>query len=215
MADDGEWHTVTSSKSSAPVQTATPSPAPATSSGQSAASKSRRKFRHRITTPKQTSGTTSKQHKHSPSSNKEKSTTTANPFHHHEEEDSADEEEDDGQVDPIDLPVPPYHTSIITSCPLEDCESPIPFLDTTSLVKHLRSDHKLAFKNLHYMYMALDAYLSRWAKELSKKSITEYGQLDEEVYVIDPEKCNLDKEIREDMQRAKLVSWCFCLVNNA
>ncbi|KAG1087323.1 hypothetical protein G6F42_020650 [Rhizopus arrhizus] len=58
------------------------------------------------------------------------------------------------------------------------------------------------------MYMALDAYLARWAKELTAKPVTEYAQLESfdnrQVYVIDPEKCALDKEIREDMQRAKL-----------
>lgn len=123
------------------------------------------------------------------------------------EEDDSDEEEDDGQVDPIDLPVPPYHTTIVVSCPLDDCESSAPFLDTTALVKHLKEDHKLAFKNLHHMYMALDSYLARWAKELAGKPIAEFGQPDKtekDVYVIDPEKCELDKEIREVMQRAKL-----------
>ncbi|KAI9258366.1 hypothetical protein EDC94DRAFT_613560 [Helicostylum pulchrum] len=188
MADDGEWHTVTNSK-----HTATPAP--------SQPSKARRKSRHRIVTPKQPV----KQQQ--PSIQKETNKkTTSNPFHAVEDDDSDDEEED-GQVDPIDLPVPPYHTAILISCPLADCESPIPFLDTTSLVKHLKEEHKLLFKNLHHMYMALDSYLNRWAKELEGKSVGEFGQLDTEekdVYVINPEKCQLDKKIREEMQRVKL-----------
>lgn len=161
MADDGEWHTVTNSK-----HTATPAP--------SQPSKARRKSRHRIVTPKQPV----KQQQ--PSIQKETSKkTTSNPFHAVEDDDSDDEEED-GQVDPIDLPVPPYHTTILVSCPLADCESPIPFLDTTSLVKHLKDEHKLLFKNLHHMYMALDSYLNRWAKELEGKSVSDFGQLDTE-----------------------------------
>lgn len=211
MADDGEWHTVTNSKTTVANNAATVT----TSNANSQHSKSRRKSRHKI-------APTTKQPQQK-ETNKEKK--SSNPFHA-VEEDESDEEEEDGQADPIDLPVPPYHTAIIISCPLEDCESPIPFLDTTSLVKHLKEEHKLLFKNLHHMYMALDSYLTRWAKELSKKPITEYGYIDpsEEngkyivvaiiifillmlyiVYVIDPEKCSLDKEIREDMQRAKLV----------
>lgn len=169
MAEDGEWHTVTNNKSAATVVPPPPQP-----------SKARRKSRHRITTPKQPSSkqTTTKENSKSVSATKENS-KSVNPFHAVEDDDS-DEEEEDGQVDPIDLPVPPYHTSIIISCPLQGCESPIPFMDTTSLVKHLKEDHYLSFKNLHHMYMALDSYLNRWAKEFEKKPISEYGQLDKE-----------------------------------
>lgn len=190
MADDGEWHTVTSNKHtiSSPAVAATPS-----NNNNNSQQNARRKSRHRIHTPKQaaaSSSSTQKRHQHSHTKEKktvtsttapvttEATTTTENPFHSIDEDDSEGEEENDGQVDPIDLPVPPYHTSIMISCPLQDCESPMPFLDTTSLVKHLKEQHKLAFKNLHHMYMALDAYLARWAKELNKASITEFGQLD-------------------------------------
>ncbi|KAI7894529.1 uncharacterized protein EV154DRAFT_498083 [Mucor mucedo] len=210
MAEDGEWHTVTNNKGAATV--APPS--------QPQPSRARRKSRHRITPPKQASSKqptkeksvpTHKEHSkavptHKDQSKAASSTKSVNPFHA-AEDDESDEEEEDGQVDPIDLPVPPYHTSIIISCPLEGCESPIPFMDTTSLVKHLKEDHHLMFKNLHHMYMALDSYLNRWAKEFEKKSITDYAQPDSDdsnVYVIDPESCDLDKKIREDMQRVKL-----------
>jgi hypothetical protein len=175
MSDDGEWHTVTNSKAHA-----APAPAP------TPASKTRRKSRPHIKSNNKPKQPTKQQHH----ANKEKKpnnsnasvsncsgTIVSNPFHAVEDDDS-EEEEDDGQVDPIDLPVPPYHTTVIVSCPLEDCESPIPFMDTTSLAKHLRKDHKIVFKNLHHMYMALDAYLSRWAKELVRKPLTELGQLE-------------------------------------
>lgn len=175
MADDGEWHTVTSNKHTA---AATPS------NNNAQHSKGRRKSRHKITTtPKSNSAVKQQQQQQQQSTithnnkTKEKKLEISNPFHAVEEDDS-DEEEDDGQVDPIDLPVPPYHTTIVVSCPLDDCESSAPFLDTTALVKHLKEDHNLAFKNLHHMYMALDSYLARWAKELAGKPITEFGQPD-------------------------------------
>lgn len=174
MSDDGEWHTVVNSKATPVHATSLPATIQA--------SKTRRKSRSHIkSTNKPRQSQANKQHH----TNKEKKSVSAanrntavvNPFHAVEDDDS-EEEEDDGQVCPIDLPVPPYHTSIIVSCPLEDCESPIPFMDTTSLAKHLREDHKLVFKDFHHMYMALDAYLSRWSKELVKKSVKEFGQLE-------------------------------------
>ncbi|CAO0795310.1 unnamed protein product [Mucor circinelloides] len=231
MADDGEWHTVTSNKhthSTAADASNTSNPKNAHAAPSQQASKTRRKSRHKVNAPKQQQqqhakdGNNHKKPISTSATNATRSTkpstrshhsghdtsASSNPFHAAAEDDDSDEEEDDGQVDPIDLPVPPYHTTIVVSCPLSDCDSPIPFLDTTSLVKHLKGEHKLMFKNLHHMYMALDAYLARWAKELTAKPVTEYAQLESfdnrQVYVIDPEKCALDKEIREDMQRAKL-----------
>lgn len=201
MADDGEWHTVTSNKhthSTAADASNTSNPKNAHAAPSQQASKTRRKSRHKVNAPKQ------QQQQHAKDGNNHKKPTStsatnatrstkpstrshhsghdtsasSNPFHAAAEDDDSDEEEDDGQVDPIDLPVPPYHTTIVVSCPLSDCDSPIPFLDTTSLVKHLKGEHKLMFKNLHHMYMALDAYLARWAKELTAKPVTEYAQLE-------------------------------------
>ncbi|KAF7724593.1 hypothetical protein EC973_000901 [Apophysomyces ossiformis] len=130
-----------------------------------------------------------------------------NPYHLPDDDDTEEDEEEDDRSDPIDLPVPPYHTTIVISCPFQSCPSMEPFLDTTSLVNHLRSVHHIVFKNLHHMYMALDAYLSRWATELVRKPLVEYGYEDVEengVYIVDPDKCVLDKEIRDEMQREKL-----------
>ncbi|KAI7901828.1 uncharacterized protein BX663DRAFT_512541 [Cokeromyces recurvatus] len=212
MIEDNEWHTVTSHKTTHPNSQANSSPS----------SNTRRKSKHKIPIVKQQQQqqpqkqhATSKSHKdkkthpHSSSNHRRHHAVnhpTSNPFHAADDDDSDEEEENDEQIDPIDLPVPPYHTTIVISCPFQGCNSPIPFVDTTSLVKHLKDDHQLVFKNLHHMYMALDTYLSRWAKEFENKSISEIGELDtnNNVYVINPEKCALDKKIREDMQRAKL-----------
>ncbi|KAI8356588.1 hypothetical protein EDC96DRAFT_576750 [Choanephora cucurbitarum] len=192
MSEDGEWHTVTSSKHAPVVQ-------PKTTTNNHGRRKSKAKLPpNKHTKDKKPNPTPQKPRRVSHTHEK-----NVNPFHAAEEDDS-EEEEEDGQIDPIDLPVPPYHTTIVVSCPFEGCESPAPFLDTTSLVQHLKSDHQLVFKNLHHMYMALDTYLSRWSKEFLQKPIETYAELDEEVYIIDPEKCALDKEIREDMQRARL-----------
>ncbi|KAG0189346.1 hypothetical protein DFQ28_003514 [Apophysomyces sp. BC1034] len=103
-----------------------------------------------------------------------------NPYHLPEDDDTEEDEEDDGRPDPIDLPVPPYHTTIVINCPFDSCPSVEPFLDTTSLATHLRSEHHIAFKNFHHMYMALDAYLNKWATELTRKLLTEYSYEDPE-----------------------------------
>ncbi|KAI9478839.1 MAG: hypothetical protein EXX96DRAFT_595937 [Benjaminiella poitrasii] len=213
MAEDNEWHTVTSHK----VTHAHPQ-APASSQS----SNMRRKSKHKINVtkqqnPQQKQTTASKPHRdnkkqpHSHSSSQQRrhhhtnQQTSRNPFHAADDDDSEEEEEEnDEQIDPIDLPVPPYHTTIVIFCPFQGCDSPVPFVDTTSLVKHLKEDHQIVFKNLHHMYMALDTYLSRWAKEFQQKPMNDFAELDNNVYTIDPEKCTLDKDIREDMQRAKL-----------
>ncbi|KAI8877085.1 hypothetical protein K501DRAFT_230806 [Backusella circina FSU 941] len=189
MEDDGEWHTVTNSKTVPP---------PATQKKSSSKSNpSRRKSKHRVQVKKPQQQPAVKKSVES----------GGNPYHMTVDDDDSDEEEDDGLPDPIDLPVPPYHTSIIISCPFQDCERPAPLIDTTSLVQHLKQEHKLMFKNLHHMYMALDSYLQRWAKEFDSAPASDFGKPDPEdnqVYVIDPETCALDKEIREVMQREKL-----------
>ncbi|KAI7854781.1 hypothetical protein BDC45DRAFT_535353 [Circinella umbellata] len=134
---------------------------------------------------------------------------TQNPYHLPENADDSNDEgdEEDDVNDPIDDPVPPYHTTILTVCPLPDCPSDRPFLDTTSLTEHFKVDHKLSFKNLHHMYIALDSYLKRWGELLRSKPITEYGtpdSTDNDVYIIDPRKCELDQKLRAEMQRHAL-----------
>ncbi|KAI8100144.1 uncharacterized protein BX664DRAFT_322990 [Halteromyces radiatus] len=128
-----------------------------------------------------------------------------NPYHLPEDDDSDVEEEDEDQVDPIDIPLPPYHITLVINCPFDDCSAVAPFLDTTALVQHLKTEHSLVFLNLHHMYMALDAYLSRWASVLrTGDTLQEHAVLDTDVYVIDPSQSDLDKKIREDIQLEKL-----------
>lgn len=105
-----------------------------------------------------------------------------NPYHLPEEDDSdiEEEEEDDDQIDPIDIPLPPYHITLVINCPFDNCSAMEPFVDTTALVQHFKSDHQLVFRNLHHMYMALEAYLNRWAKIFQKESIKEHGVLEDE-----------------------------------
>lgn len=85
-------------------------------------------------------------------------------------------DEDDNSPDPIDQPIPPYHVSTFILCPFQQCPVSEPFLDTTALVTHFRNEHHLVFANLHHMYMALDQYINRWAKELESKPVSEFGK---------------------------------------
>jgi hypothetical protein len=102
-----------------------------------------------------------------------------NPFDLPDDDDNDDDdEEDDGSPDPIDMPLPPYHTTIIVSCPFDNCSAVIPFSDTTSLVQHIKNEHQLAFRNIHHMYMALEAYLQKWAQIIRGKDLKDYGVLE-------------------------------------
>lgn len=174
MADDTEWHTVSNHKHIAPPTTTNQQP------------KNRRHSKPKIQAKQQQQQLANTKEK-KPSGYKKKTgkkkvqqkpkNTEANPFHAAEEDSNGEEEEEEEDtVDPIDLPLPPYHTATFVSCLFDDCESPAPFLDTTSLVTHLKNDHALVFKNLHHMYNSLNAYLQRWAKELEKKSLSELGE---------------------------------------
>ncbi|CAO3653389.1 unnamed protein product [Cunninghamella echinulata] len=131
-----------------------------------------------------------------------------NPYHLPEEGESdieEEDEEDDDQIDPIDIPLPPYHITLVLNCPFVDhCSAMEPFMDTTALVQHFKSDHQLVFRNLHHMYMALEAYLNRWARIFQKESIPDHAILEDEVYVIDPAESKIDKTIRDEIQREKL-----------
>ncbi|GAB5592801.1 hypothetical protein Unana1_07701 [Umbelopsis nana] len=133
-----------------------------------------------------------------------------NPFDLPEDDDNDnDDEEDDGSPDPIDLPLPPYHTTIIVSCHFDNCSAVAPFSDTTSLVQHIKSEHQLAFKNIHHMYMALEAYLHRWTDIVKDRNLEDFGVREtmdgKDIFVIDPEQCSIDKELRDEMQKDKLA----------
>ncbi|RUS21796.1 hypothetical protein BC937DRAFT_91438 [Endogone sp. FLAS-F59071] len=118
--------------------------------------------------------------------------------------DSGGDESDDTPA-PIDIPLPPYHTTIVVLCPFDDCPAVAPFTDTTALVKHLKEQHHVMFCDIHHMYIALDRYISHWAKEVQTKGLEAIGVKDnEDVYIIDPKMSAEDKELRDTLQREKL-----------
>ncbi|KAI8394224.1 uncharacterized protein BYT42DRAFT_487161 [Radiomyces spectabilis] len=131
-----------------------------------------------------------------------------NPYHLPDDDDSTSEdEEEDDRPDPVDMPVPPYHTNIVINCPFDNCDLVAPIVDTTALIKHIKDEHNIVFKNLHHMYMALDSYLARWATELRQQPLATFASKcpnEDNVYIIDPAHCELDKKIREEMQKNKL-----------
>ncbi|ORE09300.1 hypothetical protein BCV72DRAFT_66514 [Rhizopus microsporus var. microsporus] len=230
MAEDTEWHTVSNHKHATHHPTSPPqnrnrrqskpkihSHQTATGSNSGKDKKPANKTSESGKPQASKSATThSKKHSHGKKPQPKRSTSVkkpaasrgkSNPFHAAEQDEESEEEDAEGHIDPIDLPVPPYHTTTFVTCPFDNCETPAPFLDTTSLVTHLKQAHKLVFKNLHHMYNSLDAYLQQWAKELENKPLEEYGQTDpqeEGIYIISPEKCSLDKEMREKINRTKL-----------
>ncbi|OZJ02337.1 hypothetical protein BZG36_04592 [Bifiguratus adelaidae] len=113
-----------------------------------------------------------------------------------EASESSDEEEEET--------LPPYHTTCFVPCPFQSCSAENIYTDTTSLVTHLESEHHLKFKDIHHMYMTLDAYLHRWAKIEEHQSINDLVPAMEGLTVIDPDVVPLDKEIRETLQKQKL-----------
>ncbi|CDS13563.1 hypothetical protein LRAMOSA05739 [Lichtheimia ramosa] len=200
MEDSGEWCTVPTKGNHHDNKNKTQRPAGNKSKGNSA--RKSRSVRKQSTTKISTTRSSP------PTTTTTTTTTTApNPYHLPEDNEEEDEGSSDEEEQEEEAVVPPYHTTILSICPLKDCPANEPFLDTTSLVKHLRSEHHLVFKDLQHMYIALDPYLARWAKELESKPIEEIACLDDfdpKVYIIDPRYCPLDKEIRDEMQRAKL-----------
>ncbi|KAI8066748.1 hypothetical protein BC940DRAFT_302197 [Gongronella butleri] len=140
-----------------------------------------------------------------------KSSFAENPFLLPEEDEGSDDDDDASDSSDNDddaEPVPAYHIACVISCPFDDCSAVAPFLDTTTLVAHLKNEHQLTFSNLHHMYMALDPYLARWAAILradpaSKKDNATFIEEDN-VYMIGPHSSDLDQSIREEIQRIKL-----------
>lgn len=172
MEDSGEWCTVPTKGNHHDNKNKTQRPAGNKSKGNSARkSRSvRKQFTTKISTTRSSPPTTT---------TTTTTTTAPNPYHLPEDNEEEDEGSSDEEEQEEEAVVPPYHTTILSICPLKDCPANEPFLDTTSLVKHLRSEHHLVFKDLQHMYIALDPYLARWAKELESKPIEEIACLDD------------------------------------
>ncbi|KAI9279844.1 hypothetical protein BY458DRAFT_501828 [Sporodiniella umbellata] len=203
MADDTEWHVVHTHKPHPPA----PQPKNVKSSKPKSANKEKKKpaVKESLDPKKQDPKKTEKKtEKKKPNKKEKRKSVTLKKEDTKKEGQSSDSDtdEDEEGIEPESLP--PYHTATFVSCPLEGCESPAPFLDTTSLTYHLKEHHQLVFKNLHHMYNSLDAYLKRWGDELKKTRLETFTSKTDGIYTLDPEKCSLDKQIREQLQKTKL-----------
>ncbi|KAF9098444.1 hypothetical protein BGX23_006250 [Mortierella sp. AD031] len=102
---------------------------------------------------------------------------------------------------------PPYHAVIMIHCPFQSCDLTDPLTDSTSLVAHLKDAHKIAFKNIHHMFILLDRYLSHWAEEIEAKGIEKVAvkaEESDEFFTIDPAVSVADRNLRDEIQREKL-----------
>lgn len=195
MEDSGEWCTVPTKGNHHDNKNKAQRPANGKSKGNSArkARSTRKQSTTKINNPRSSPPTSTT------ATTATTATTTAaaaqsNPYHLPEDNEDDDEGSSEDEEQEEEVVVPPYHTTILSVCPLKDCPANEPFLDTTALVKHLRSEHNLVFKDLHHMYIALDPYLRRWAKELETKPIEEIACLDDFdakgtcIYILDQRK---------------------------
>ncbi|KAF9417655.1 hypothetical protein BGZ94_009916 [Podila epigama] len=100
----------------------------------------------------------------------------------------------------------PYHAAIMIHCPFQSCTLTDPLTDSTSLVSHLKETHKVAFKNIHHMFILLDRYLSHWAEVIEANGLEKVGVQEEgdEFFTIDPAVSAQDRTLRDEIQREKL-----------
>lgn len=102
---------------------------------------------------------------------------------------------------------PPYHAVIMIHCPFQSCDLTDPLTDSTSLVAHLKEAHKIAFKNIHHMFILLDRYLTHWAEEIEAKGLEQVAvkaEEGDEFFTIDPAVSGADRTLRDEIQREKL-----------
>ncbi|KAG0378821.1 hypothetical protein BGX24_002672 [Mortierella sp. AD032] len=102
---------------------------------------------------------------------------------------------------------PPYHAVIMIHCPFQSCDLTDPLTDSTSLVAHLKEAHKIAFKNIHHMFILLDRYLTHWADEIEAKgleTVAVKAEEGDEFFTIDPAVSVADRTLRDEIQREKL-----------
>ena len=102
---------------------------------------------------------------------------------------------------------PPYHAVIMIHCPFQSCDLTDPLTDSTSLVAHLKEAHKIAFKNIHHMFILLDRYLTHWAEEIEAKGLEKVAvkaEEGDEFFTIDPAVSVADRTLRDVIQREKL-----------
>ncbi|KAG0046897.1 hypothetical protein BGZ83_007947 [Gryganskiella cystojenkinii] len=221
MSNEGEWTTVTS-KNSTSHKPQVPKPVSFASVASSAPSASA------------AAGATTSKTTSTSGSSKPAQTSTQHNHHHHnkkfvkkdgaQKSDAKESKEtktvsrsrsssfssdsDSSQSDyPSSSGRPPYHAVIMIHCPFQSCDLTDPLTDSTSLVAHMKEAHKVAFKNIHHMFILLERYLNHWAEEIDRKGIENVAAKENEAddfYTIDPSVSVADRTLRDEIQREKL-----------
>ncbi|KAF9909131.1 hypothetical protein EC991_009041 [Linnemannia zychae] len=224
MSNEGEWTTVTS-KNSTTHKAQAPKPVSFASVTAASAPKDSSSRSGNAGGASSTSGNNNKtgNHNHNhhhnskkqaakkdtpaaAASDKDKSTTKATKSRSRSSSFSSDS--DSSQSDyPSGSGRPPYHAVIMIHCPFQSCDLTDPLTDSTSLVAHLKEAHKIAFKNIHHMFILLDRYLTHWAEEIEAKGLENVAvkaEEGDEFFTIDPAVSVADRTLRDEIQREKL-----------
>ncbi|KAF9131883.1 hypothetical protein BGW39_001187 [Mortierella sp. 14UC] len=222
MSNEGEWTTVTSKNSTSHKAQA---PKPVSFASVTAAAASTPKSDSSSRGASLTAGNTNKSGNHShhhhhhnkkqaakrdapatTAADKDQSTTKASKSRSRSSSFSSDS--DSSQSDyPSGSGRPPYHAVIMIHCPFQSCDLTDPLTDSTSLVAHLKEAHKIAFKNIHHMFILLERYLTHWAEEIEAKgleSVAAKAEEGDEFFTIDPAVSAADRTLRDEIQREKL-----------
>ncbi|KAI8596930.1 hypothetical protein EDD21DRAFT_399666 [Dissophora ornata] len=212
MSNEGEWTTVTSKHSTAhkpqkPVSFASVAAVAASSSSSRTESRvatdNHHHHQHNKKPAKKDGSSTSAQKDTKPSTKHQTSRSRSSSF-------SSDSDTSHSDEDPSSSSTsgrPPYHAVIMIHCPFQSCDLTEPLTDSTSLVAHLKEAHKIAFKNIHHMFILLERYLSHWAEEIEAKGIENVASKEsegDEYYTIDPAVSTADRTLRDEIQREKL-----------
>jgi hypothetical protein len=223
MSSEGEWTTVTS-KNSTSHKAQAPRPisfASVASSAPSSATTTTTTTAPKVDSPSRTqpSGTSkaNTQHYHhnkkyvkkdtAATTNAERS-ATKEAKGSRSRSSSFSSDSDSSQSDfPASSGRPPYHAVIMIHCPFHSCNLTDPLTDSTTLVAHMKEAHKIAFKNIHHMFILLERYLNHWAEEIEAKGIENVAVKEDETddfYTIDPTVSVADRTLRDEIQREKL-----------
>ncbi|KAF9378371.1 hypothetical protein BGX21_002918 [Mortierella sp. AD011] len=224
MSNEGEWTTVTSKHSTGhkpqrPLSTvgvgassSSSSSKAATDKNSGSATKAGHHYPHHHKKPskKESSFSPASAAVSGSSTQKDSSTKAGNKQTSRSRSSSISSDSDSSQSDdPSSLGSgrPPYHAVIMIHCPFHSCDLTEPLTDSTSLVAHLKEAHKIAFKNIHHMFILLERYLNHWAEEIEAKGIENVAvkeNVDDDYYTIDPTISAADRTLRDEIQREKL-----------
>ncbi|KAG0003276.1 hypothetical protein BGZ79_001252 [Entomortierella chlamydospora] len=228
MSNEGEWTTVTSKHStghkpqrplstvgvgaSSSASSSKADPRAATDKSSGSATKAGHHYPHHHKKPprKESSSSPANAAVSGSSTQKDSSIKTGNKQTSRSRSSSISSDSDSSQSDdPSSLGSgrPPYHAVIMIHCSFHSCDLTEPLTDSTSLVAHLKEAHKIAFKNIHHMFILLERYLNHWAEEIEAKGIENVAvkeNVDDDYYTIDPTVSAADRTLRDEIQREKL-----------